>query len=189
MSMTEKYLVGGVAVENTLYHFDKLYDYVIPESCEGYASTGCRVMVNFRNSLRQGMIMELHRTDDISGLKNINEILDKEPVMSEELVKLAFMMKDRCFCTLFNACRAMLPTGLSLKVMYSYKERMKAVKDIAQYKIENGLEVLDSSREKTMLEKNLLKISNVELRKYYHHVLTGFLDASKEMQKEIIAKK
>ena len=40
-----------------------------------------------------------------------------------------------------------------------------------------------------MLEKNLLKISNVELKKYYHHVLTGFLDASKEMQKEIIAKK
>ena len=70
-----------------------------------------------------------------------------------------------------------------------YEERMKAVKDIAEYKIENGLEVLDSSREKTMLEKNLLKISNVELKKYYHHVLTGFLDASKEMQKEIIAKK
>lgn len=119
--MTEKYLVGGIAVENTLYHFDKLYDYVIPECCAGYAVTGCRVMVNFRNSLRQGMIMELHRTDDISGLKNISEILDREPVMSEELVKLAFMMKDRCFCTLFNACRAMLPTGLSLKVMYSYK--------------------------------------------------------------------
>lgn len=119
--MTEKYLVGGVAVENTLYHFDKLYDYVIPENSAGYVRTGCRVMVNFRNSLRQGMIMELHRTDDISGLKHISEILDREPVMSEELVKLAFMMKDRCFCTLFDACRAMLPTGLSLKVMYSYK--------------------------------------------------------------------
>ena len=75
------------------------------------------------------------------------------------------------------------------EIISLYEERMKAVKDIAEYKIENGLEVLDSSREKTMLEKNLLKISNVELRKYYHHVLTGFWDASKEMQKEIIAKK
>ena len=84
--MTEKYLVGGVAVENTLYHFDKLYDYVIPENSAGYVRTGCRVMVYFRNSLRQGMIMELHRTDDISGLKHISEILDREPVMSEELV-------------------------------------------------------------------------------------------------------
>ena len=75
------------------------------------------------------------------------------------------------------------------EIIRLYEERMKAVKDIAEYKIENGLEVLDSSREKTMLEKNLLKISNVELKKYYHHVLTGFLDASKEMQKEIITKK
>jgi monofunctional chorismate mutase len=75
------------------------------------------------------------------------------------------------------------------EIIRLYEERMKAVKDIAEYKIENGLEILDSSREKTMLEKNLLKISNVELKKYYHHVLTGFLDASKEMQKEIIAKK
>ncbi|MEE3401430.1 MAG: chorismate mutase [Candidatus Enteromonas sp.] len=75
------------------------------------------------------------------------------------------------------------------EIIRLYEERMKAVKDIAEYKIENGLEVLDSNREKTMLEKNLLKISNVELKKYYHHVLTGFLDASKEMQKEIIAKK
>jgi len=75
------------------------------------------------------------------------------------------------------------------EIIRLYEERMKAVKDVAEYKIENGLEVLDSSREKTMLEKNSLKISNVELKKYYHHVLTGFLDASKEMQKEIIAKK
>lgn len=119
--MTDKFLTAGVAVENTLYHFDKLYDYIIPESCRKYVQTGCRVMVSFGNgSLRQGMIMELHETDDITKLKTISELLDKEPVLSKELVKLAFAMKDRCFCTLFEACRAMLPTGLSLKVMYSY---------------------------------------------------------------------
>ena len=117
--MTE-HLVGGVAVENTLYHFDKLYDYIIPENCRNHAQTGCRVMVNFGGSLRQGIIMELHETEDVSKLKTISELLDKEPVLLKELVRLAFMMKDRCFCTLFGACHAMLPTGLSLKVMYSY---------------------------------------------------------------------
>jgi len=85
-------------------------------------------------------------------------------------------------------CRLMID-AIDNEIIRLYEERMKAVKDIAEYKIENGLEILDSSREKTMLENNLLKISNVELKKYYHHVLTGFLDASKEMQKEIIAKK
>ena len=81
--MTE-HLVGGVAVENTLYHFDKLYDYIIPENCRDHAQTGCRVMVNFGGSLRQGIIMELHETEDISKLKTISELLDKEPVLSFE---------------------------------------------------------------------------------------------------------
>ena len=40
-----------------------------------------------------------------------------------------------------------------------------------------------------MLEKNLKKITNEEYKKYYSFVLKGFLEASKEMQKEIIAHK
>ena len=66
---------------------------------------------------------------------------------------------------------------------------MDIVKDVANYKIENNLPVLDSSRENMMLEKNLKKITNEEYKKYYFSVLKGFLEASKEMQKEIIAHK
>ena len=61
--MTE-HLVGGIAVEHTLYYFDKLYDYIIPENCRNHAKVGCRVMVNFGGSLRQGVIMELHEAED-----------------------------------------------------------------------------------------------------------------------------
>ncbi len=119
--MTDSFLTAGVAVENTAYHFDKLYDYIIPEEYSGCVKPGCRVMVSFgKGSVRQGMIMELHRTEDVSGLKSISELIDKEPVMSQELIKLAFNMKDRCFCTYFDACSAMLPTGLSVKITYNY---------------------------------------------------------------------
>lgn len=119
--MTDKYIVAGVAVENTAYHFDKLYDYVIPDDISENAKVGCRVMISFgRGSLRQGMIMSLRETDNIEGLKKVSELLDKEPVMSEELVELSKIMKERCYCTLFDACDAMLPKGLSIKVMYAY---------------------------------------------------------------------
>lgn len=119
--MTDKYLVAGVAVENTIYHFDKLYDYAVPDNIAEKAKIGCRVMISFgRGSLRQGMIMSLKETDNIKGLKKISELLDKEPVMSEELIELSKIMKERCYCTLFDACDAMLPKGLSIKVIYSY---------------------------------------------------------------------
>lgn len=85
-------------------------------------------------------------------------------------------------------CRVKID-AIDNEIIRLYEERMRAVKEVAEYKIENGLEVLDSSREKKMLEKNLSKISKIELKKYYPRVLNGFLDASKEMQKDIIAKK
>lgn len=119
--MTDKVLAAGVAVENTAFHFDKLYDYIIPDEYREYAKAGCRVSVDFgRGSYRQGMIMELHERDDASGLKTIKELIDRKPVMTDTLLKLAFAMKERCFCTLFEACNAMLPAGLSVKLTYSY---------------------------------------------------------------------
>lgn len=118
--MTDKFLAAGVAVDKTAYHFDKLYDYLIPDELCDTAKPGCRVMINFGNSVRQGMIMELHYADDKTGLKTVSSLLDKKPVLSEELVRLAESMKERCFCTLFDACKAMLPAGLSFKLMYDY---------------------------------------------------------------------
>ncbi len=128
--MTEGYLAAGVAVENTAYHFDKLYDYLIPDEMRDAARAGCRVMISFGHGpLRQGMIMELHNVSDITALKSVSEIIDKEPVLTEELVKLAFDMSERCFCTLFEACKAMLPTGLSVKIMYNYSLSGKSLTD------------------------------------------------------------
>ena len=119
--MTETYLTAGVAVDKTAFHFDKLYDYAVPEEMRSRVREGCRVMIHFGNgSLRQGMILSLQEKDTVTGLKTIQELLDPTPVLSAELVKLAFHIKERCFCTLFDACRAMLPTGLSLNVMYDY---------------------------------------------------------------------
>ena len=119
--MTEEYFAAGVAVENTAFHFDKPYDYLIPESVSEYAKPGCRVMVSFgKGSVRQGMIISVHRVADKKGLKTISELLDREPVLTKELVELAVSMKDRCFCTLFDACKTMLPAGLSLRITYSY---------------------------------------------------------------------
>jgi len=75
---------------------------------------------------------------------------------------------------------------IDTKIIELYQQRMNVVKEVALYKIENNMQVLDSSREAAMLEKNLNKISQEELKEYYHHVLEGFLKASKEMQSKLI---
>lgn len=47
--------------------------------------------------------------------------------------------------------------NIDTQIIKLFEQRMDIVKDVANYKIENNLPVLDSSRENIMLEKNLKK--------------------------------
>lgn len=76
--------------------------------------------------------------------------------------------------------------GIDSKIIELFEERMSTVIDVINYKIENNIPVLDSSRESAMLDKNLKKIKNKDYKKYYQSVLEGFLKASKDMQKDIL---
>ena len=145
IQMTDKLLAARVAVENANFSFDKLYDYFVPEELKGMVLPGCRVKVSFGHGLRQGMVFALRETGSIEGLKKISLLIDKEPVMSGELLSLAAFMKNRCYCTYFDACQAMLPAGLSVKLTYSYS----AVKDVS------AEELLLSEDEKVVFERLL----------------------------------
>ena len=72
------------------------------------------------------------------------------------------------------------------KIIELYEQRMNMVKDVIEYKIQNNIPILDSSREESMLEKNLKKINQEQFKKYYKTVLEGFFKASKDMQKDIL---
>lgn len=149
--MTDKPLAAAVAVENTNFSFDKLYDYFVPEEMKGKVKPGCRVKVSFGHGLRQGMVMSVHESESIEGLKKISMLIDREPVMSEEMLGLALFMKNRCYCTLYEACQAMLPAGLSVRLTYCYS----AVRDA------DPREFLLSDDERVILEHLLTKRSPV----------------------------
>lgn len=115
-------LIAEVAVEKTALHFDKLYSYTIPEKFAESARAGCRVSVPFgKGARRQGIIVAVrNQTNDIKELKSISELLDSEPVLSSEMLSMAKFMKERYYCTFFEACSAMLPAGLGMKLTFSY---------------------------------------------------------------------
>ncbi|MBR6072589.1 MAG: chorismate mutase [Acholeplasmatales bacterium] len=69
-----------------------------------------------------------------------------------------------------------------------YIKRMKAVKMVAEYKLENGLQVLDESREEFLKAKNLKELDDKMLEKYYLEFFEGVLESSKDFQRELIAK-
>ena len=112
-----------VAVENTAYHFDKLFDYLIPLEYDGLAAPGCRVMVPFGrgNRKRQGVIFELSRTADFATVKPISALLDETPVLSDEMLLMARWFRDNYYCTYYEAAKVMLPSGINVRVVTSYR--------------------------------------------------------------------
>ncbi|QKO30926.1 primosomal protein N' [Caproicibacterium lactatifermentans] len=115
--------VVKVAVEKTVYHFDKDFDYAVPDSLTGQAVPGCRVLVPFGagSRLRQGMILSsAEELDSGKKLKYIRAVLDEAPLLSHEMLFLVPWLKQRCFCTLFEAVRLLLPVGLTYQLRRFY---------------------------------------------------------------------
>ena len=119
-----------VAVENTAYSFDKLFDYLIPDNLISKVNVGCRVLVDFGkgSKKRQGFVFEVSDTlpDTDVKLKYISGVLDNEPLLDDELLSLASFVAERTFCTLFDAAKALLPSGICLNVIETYR-----LKDVA----------------------------------------------------------
>ena len=109
--------VVHIAVEQATFSFDKLYSYLWPETL-GEPQVGVRVLVPFGggNRTRQGLVMDYVAQEQTAGLKSVSSVMDTQPLLSPEMVALARFMQERTFCTLFDAVRAMLPTGLYLQV-------------------------------------------------------------------------
>lgn len=114
--------IAKVAVENTAYSFDEAFDYAIPDLLLSSVKPGVRVLVPFGNgnSKRQGFVFALREKDGSKKLKKITAVLDETPLLNKELLRLAVYLKEQTFCTLFDAAKAMLPSGIGLKIVNSY---------------------------------------------------------------------
>lgn len=140
-------MIAQIAVSAANYAIDKPYSYRIPEGMT--AASGQRVQVPFGrgNKRTEGVVLSVEeRSKD--GLKDIELCLDPQPILSQEQLRLAAFLRERYFCTFYDAIRAMLPAGiwfqerahLFLTEDRSWKE--KAVKKPGALAILNLLEEL-----------------------------------------------
>ena len=117
--------IAKIAVEKAAYSFDREFDYLIPPHLAPDCAVGKRVLVPFGRGdrRRQGIVTSILSGESNEGLKEIVCVLDSEPVMSESLLSVARFMKEHCFCTLYEAVKAMLPAGINYRVTTVYGVR------------------------------------------------------------------
>ena len=107
--------VALVAVAAATYAIDKPYDYLVPASLAERAKVGTRVTVPFGRGNRpsEGVILALRQEESRRPeLKVLAEVLDDESVLGPDQIKLALWLRERYFCTLYDAVKTLLPAGL-----------------------------------------------------------------------------
>ena len=106
--------IAKIVVAAAVYAIDKPYDYLVPEALEESLRPGMRVVVPFGQGNRrtEGFCLLLEQQTQRKNLKMVESLLDQEPVMDDTMIRLAAFLRERYFCTFFDAIRAMLPAGL-----------------------------------------------------------------------------
>ena len=104
-------MIAKIAVSAANFAIDKPYSYAIPEGMS--LAPGLRVMVPFGRSNRhtEGIVLSVEAGRE-EGLKLVAAVLDEAPLLSMQMLQLAAFMRERYFCTIFDAVRTMLPAGL-----------------------------------------------------------------------------
>ena len=113
--MSDPPATAKIAVAAAAYWLDRPYDYLIPEALDQQVIPGMRVVVPFGRGNRrtEGIVLSLGTAEDPDiRLKPIASVLDSEPVLSRDMLRLALWLRDRCFCTVYDSVHTMLPAGL-----------------------------------------------------------------------------
>ncbi len=101
-------MIAKIAVAAATFAIDKPYSYYIPEAMT--LVPGMRVQVPFGvgNRRSEGVVLSVEPGGS-QGLKSVEVCLDEEALLTQHMLRLASFMRERYFCSFYEAVKAMLP--------------------------------------------------------------------------------
>lgn len=107
----------GVAVSNATFHFDKLYTYAVLPEQQDAVRLGSMVLVPFgRGSrARMGVVLACDAEPENAKLKCLFDVAPASACLTPELLALVHFLKERTFCTYYEAVKAVIPYGAQYK--------------------------------------------------------------------------
>lgn len=166
-------MVAQVLVGLKTTHIDQTFSYIVPDSILNEISIGSRVLVPFGRQKLEGFVIALDdNIDSEYKLKEIIDLIDLKPILSNELLNLGKWMQKKTLCTLITAYQTMLPTFM--KAGNSVKKTTKKVAYLRFISDDNVTslkqrEILSLFKDKDILKSEASKISQSALKTLLLH--------------------
>ena len=106
--------IAKVAVNDATIHFDKLYSYLVPPDFSESLWPGSIVLVPFGrgNHPRMAVVLEVGTEEAPDPrLKSLLAAAPEKARLTPDLLELVHFLKDRYFCTWYEAVKAVIPYG------------------------------------------------------------------------------
>ena len=127
--------IARVHILDAPYHIDKAYDYIIPDDLRDEIRAGAFVALPFGrgSTLHKALVVEVAAEAELdeSKLKAVHSVTDREMALNAEQLGLCLFLKDRTFCTVGDAVRAILPPVVSGRYVV-YAEATAAALDYVE---------------------------------------------------------
>ena len=102
--------IARVAVDVSLSHLDRPFDYRVTEAQDAVAVPGARVRVRFAGTLRDGFILDrLAETEHGGELAPLHKVVSVEPVLTAEVANLIRLVADHYAGTFADVMRLAVP--------------------------------------------------------------------------------
>ena len=98
---------------------DNAFSYRVPDGME--PAVGGRVLVPFRQQRMSGIVVDLHDRQPAVQTKNVVSVLDPEPMLDAQLMRLGKWIADYYLAPLGEVFRTMLPLSAEFKRTITYR--------------------------------------------------------------------
>ena len=162
-------MYASVIIEITAKAVDKTFTYKIPSKYKDLIKIGARVKVPFSTRILEGFVVNITNELNIEyEIKEIIELVDKEPLLNEEMLYLGNEISEKTLCSKISAYQVMLPKALkaSNKTKINIKKEKYITLIATKENINNYLKKCRFEKQKLLINKLLenkeLKINTVD---------------------------
>ena len=127
-------LYAEVIINSDAVQIDRPFTYKVRDEDNESIQVGHRVKVPFGNGNRsvEGFVIGL-KCDGVENIKRIKKItclLDKEPILSRDDLKLINFLRDKYLCKYIDGIRTIIPVGLMSGLTSKKKRVIVYLKDL-----------------------------------------------------------